>query len=64
MRTTLDLPEELLQKAMRVARLKTRTATITLALEELIRKKKLQEIRAFKGNVDLTIDLDVLRQRV
>ena len=64
MRTTLDLPEELLKKAMRVSRLKTRTATITLALEELIRKKKLQEIRAFKGNIDLTIDLDVLRQRV
>ena len=64
MRTTLDLPEELLEKAMRVSRLKTRTATITLALEELIRKKKLQEIRAFKGNVDLTVDLDVLRQRV
>lgn len=64
MRTTLDLPEELLKKAMRVSRRKTRTATITLALEELVRKKKLQELRAFKGKVDLTVDLDVLRQRI
>lgn len=64
MRTTLDLPEDLLKKAMRVSRIKTRTATITLALEELVRKKKLQELRAFKGKVDLTVDLDVLRQRI
>ena len=64
MRTTLDLPEELLKKAMRVSRMKTRTATITTALEELIRKSQLQGLREFKGKVDVEVDLDTLRHRV
>jgi len=64
MRTTLDLPEELLKKAMRVSRMKTRTATITTALEELVRKSRLQGLREFKGEVDLDVDLDTLRRRV
>jgi len=63
MRTTLDLPEELLKTAMRVSRMKTRTATITTALEELVRKSRLQKLREFKGKVDLDVDLDTLRHR-
>ena len=61
---TLDLPEDLLKKAMRVSRMKTRTATITTALEELVRKSRLQGLREFKGKVDLDVDLDILRNRV
>ena len=38
MRTTLDLPENLLNEAMRVTHAETKTAVIVLALEELIRK--------------------------
>jgi len=64
MRTTLDLPEDLLKTAMRVSRMKTRTATITTALEELVRKSRLQGLRSFKGKVDLDVDLDILRHRV
>jgi hypothetical protein len=64
MRITLDLPEELLKKAMRVSRMKTSTATITTALEELVRKSRLQGLRAFKGKADLDVDLDILRHRV
>lgn len=40
MRTTLDLPENLLNEAMRVTHSETKTAVIVLALEELIRKSK------------------------
>lgn len=63
MRTTLDLPNELLQEAMRLTDTKTKTAVIILALESLIRKAQIQEIKEFKGRVNLNIDLDQLRQR-
>jgi len=63
MRTTLDLPDELVQQAMKVSRQKTKTATIVTALEEFIRKARLQELRGFKGQVDLDVDLDALRKR-
>jgi Arc/MetJ family transcription regulator len=63
MRTTLDLPEDLLNEAMNVTRLKTKTRVIIVALEELVRKTKISELKGFKGTVDLDIDLNTLRGR-
>jgi len=63
MRTTLDLPEELLLEAMSVSHIKKKTKVITLALQELIRKSELSELKKFKGKIDLDIDLDVVRDR-
>jgi Arc/MetJ family transcription regulator len=63
MRTTLDLPEKLMQEAMKAAHVKTKTNVIILALKELIRKSKISDLKKFKGTVDLDIDLDVLRGR-
>ena len=63
MRTTLDLPEELIRDAMRVSHQKTKTAVIIAALQDLVRKSRIQELRHFKGRVDLDVDLDVLRKR-
>lgn len=63
MRTTLDLPEDLIQEAMHVTHIKTKTKVITLALEELVRKSKISELKKFKGKVDLEINLNDLRDR-
>lgn len=63
MRTTLDLPEQLLNEAMRVTQAETKTAVIVLALEELVRKAKIAELKQFKGKIELDIDLDSIRAR-
>ncbi|MBU2537542.1 MAG: type II toxin-antitoxin system VapB family antitoxin [Proteobacteria bacterium] len=63
MRTTLDLPEELLNEAMKTTHIQTKTKVIITALEELIRKSKISEIKQFKGKVDLDIDLNSIRSR-
>ena len=63
MRTTLDLPEELLEEAMTVTQSKTKTGVIVLALEELVRKTKISELKKYKGKIDLDIDLNKLRDR-
>jgi Arc/MetJ family transcription regulator len=64
MRTTLDLPDRLIQDAMKASHHRTKTAVIISALQELVRKSRLQGLRDFKGRVDLDIDLDALRKRV
>ena len=61
MRTTLDLPEELLREAMKAAHIQTKTKVIITALEELIRKCKISEIKNYKGKVD--IDLNSVQGR-
>jgi Arc/MetJ family transcription regulator len=63
MRTTLDLPEDLVEEAMKATNIKTKTKVIVAALEQLIRKSKLAEIKNYKGQVDLDIDLNELRGR-
>lgn len=64
MRTTLDLPEDLLVEAMKTTHIHTKTKVIVVALEELIRKTKLAELKQFKGKLKgLDIDLNQLRDR-
>lgn len=63
MRTTLDLPEELLREAMRTTRIETKTKVIITALEELIRKNTIAGLKDFKGKIDLNIDMNNLRNR-
>lgn len=53
MRTTLDLPESLLNEAMKVTHTDTKTAVIVRALEELVRKSKITELKKYKGKIDL-----------
>jgi len=63
MRTTLDLPEELLEEAMKATEIKTKTKVIITALEELIRKNKISDIKNYRGKIDLDIDLNDIRGR-
>lgn len=64
MKTTLDIPEQLLQDAQKSSGQPTKTATIVLALEQLIRLSRLAELRARRGSMpSFSIDLDVTRGR-
>ena len=63
MRTTLDLPASLIAEAMKASHQRTKTAVIVTALEDLVRKSRIQGLTKFKGKVDLGIDLNALRKR-
>jgi len=63
MRTTLDLPENLISEAMTVTHTKTKTEVIKLALQNLIQKENIKDIKKYFGKIDLDIDLDIVRNR-
>lgn len=63
MRTTLDLPEHLIDEAMKLTKINTKTQLIITALEDMIRKARLSELKEFKGKIDLDIDMDAIRGR-
>jgi hypothetical protein len=63
MRTTLDLPEDLINEAMKTTQINTKTKVIITALEDLIRKSKISGLKKFKGKVDLDIDMNAIRGR-
>jgi Arc/MetJ family transcription regulator len=63
MRTTLDLPEDLVQEAMQVTRFKSKTDTVIYALRELVRRRNIEELKALAGRIDVEVDLDKSRRR-
>ena len=63
MRTTLDIPEELLVEAQRVARLSTKREAVIAGLKELIRKAHREDLRSLAGKLELDVDLQQTRKK-
>ena len=63
MRTTIDIPEDLIREAMRLTKSPTKTKLIKMALANIIQKNKIKSLKNYKGKMDLDINLNVLRNR-
>ena len=63
MRTTLDLPEDLMDEAQSLLGYKSKTDTVILSLQELIRRKRIDELKQMAGRVHLKIDVRSSRRR-
>jgi hypothetical protein len=63
MRTTLDLPTDLLNEAMTITHSFTKTALIVTALQNLIQREKIKGLTKYFGKVNLNIDLAKMRAR-
>ena len=63
MRTTLDIPEELIEEARRLLGFKSKTDTVVLSLRELIRRRRIEELKNLLGSVRLELDLAASRRR-
>ena len=66
MRTNIDIDEELIRQAMDLTNLSTKKATVTLALEELVAKRRRMDLRDLFGHVTFDPDYDykALRQEL
>jgi Arc/MetJ family transcription regulator len=64
MRTTLDVPEDLLNEARRLLQFKSKTDTVIFSLRELIRRKRIEELKGMAGSIRLHVDLDRSRRRL
>jgi Arc/MetJ family transcription regulator len=60
-RTNIDIDDALLAEAQELAGTRTKKATVEFALAELIRRRKAKGMLAFRGTVDLDLDLDTSR---
>lgn len=57
MRITVDIPDDLMERARRAAALPSKRETVLAGLAELIRKAEREELRAMAGKLDLRVDL-------
>ena len=63
MRTTLDIPEPLIEEARRLLGFKSKTDTVVLSLKEMIRRKRIEDLKELIGSVRLEVDLPRSRRR-
>lgn len=61
MRTNIDIDDDLMAEAMRVAGMTTKKATVEAGLAELIRRDRVRKARELRGTVEWTGDLDEMR---
>lgn len=63
MRTTLDIPDDLMDRAMRASLSRNKRDTVLAGLEELIRKADREALIAMAGTVALDVDVTASRKR-
>jgi Arc/MetJ family transcription regulator len=63
MRTTLDLPEGLIEEARDAIGFKSKTDTVTFALKEIVRRSKVQDLKKLITHLKYDYDPTLIRQR-
>lgn len=63
MATNLAINPELLEKAVEISGKKTKTATVTLALQELIARREQAEVLDLFGTLEWDTDFDYKAER-
>jgi Arc/MetJ family transcription regulator len=61
MRTTLDLPAELVEEARDALGYKSKTDTIIFALRQVVRDTRKEELMALIGKIEFDVDPTTLR---
>lgn len=63
MRTTLDLPAELMEQARAAMGFKSKTDTVVFALREIVRRQRIDELKTLLGTIRFEFDpVDVRRK--
>ena len=63
MRTTINLPDDLVNEAMKLSKCKTKTDLVKEALKNYIQREKVSRIKEYRGTINIDADLDILRKR-
>jgi Arc/MetJ family transcription regulator len=61
MRTNIVIDEKLMKETLRLTGLKTKREAVELGLRTIVRLRKQQEIRRFRGKLQWRGDLDAMR---
>lgn len=63
MRTTLDLPDGLVDEARAAIGFKSKTDTVVFALREIVRRSRMQELKEFIPRMRFEFDPTELRKK-
>ena len=56
MRATLNIPDKLIEEVQRLSGQKTKTGAIVTVMEEYVRRRKVEDLLALRGKVQIDYD--------
>jgi hypothetical protein len=56
MRATLNISDELIKEVQKISGEKSKTKAITVAMREFIRQRKIKELIALRGKIEINYD--------
>jgi Arc/MetJ family transcription regulator len=62
MRSTMDIPENLMSDAQALSGLRTKKDVVIAALDEFVRKRRLERLRALLGHADYDLTPEELER--
>lgn len=63
MKTTMNIPDELIKKAAKMAGVRTKTELVKIALEEFIKRRRIEKLINQSGNLEFISDDELEHQR-
>ncbi|MCX8042628.1 MAG: type II toxin-antitoxin system VapB family antitoxin [Desulfobacterota bacterium] len=63
MRTTLDIPDNLLKELFKYSQVKSKTKAVSIAIEDFIKRKRLERLASLPGTVAVEYDWEKEEQR-
>jgi Arc/MetJ family transcription regulator len=63
MRTTLDLPPELMEQARTAVGFKSKTDTVIFALREIVRRQRIDELKTLMRSIRFDFDPTAVRRK-
>ena len=56
MRTTLNIPDELIKELHRISNEKSKTKAVSVAIKDYIRRKKIEHLLSLSGRINIDYD--------
>ncbi len=63
MRTTVIIPDDMVEEAMKLSKIKSKTALIMSSLQAYIRDLRIQQLLELKGKIPIEVDIKKIRER-
>jgi hypothetical protein len=63
MRATVTIEKDKLDELLKETKSRSKTSAVKIAIDEYLRKKKIEKIKSMKGKLEFTMTADEIRHR-